>query len=227
MTAVAIFVKTPGRSPIKTRLAASIGEAAALAWYRLAVDAVVSVARAALRPGLDQACFAVAETDALGDSCWLALPRVAQGDGGLGDRMAHVHATLVARHGAAVLIGADCPQLDVDELRDALAALDHDAALALLGPARDGGFWLFGANRTFAPRHWSAVAYSQSTTARDFEQTLRRADPDMVWQRLVSRSDVDDAGDLSSMLAEANALPAATPEQVRCFDHSRTLLEVP
>ena len=48
-TAIALFVKTPGLSPVKTRLAASIGAEAALGLYRLclrcvdeAVDRVVT-----------------------------------------------------------------------------------------------------------------------------------------------------------------------------------------
>jgi glycosyltransferase A (GT-A) superfamily protein (DUF2064 family) len=46
MTALAIFVKTPGLSPVKTRLAEGIGQARAEAFYRLAVDAVAEVALA-------------------------------------------------------------------------------------------------------------------------------------------------------------------------------------
>lgn len=224
MTAVAIFVKTPGRSPIKTRLAATLGETAALAWYRAAIDAVASVVQVARRPGFDPAYFAVAESDALDEPCWSSLPRVAQGDGGLGERMARVHSTLVARHGAALLLGADCPLIEVGEVREALLALDRDAALALLGPARDGGFWLFGANRTFAPKHWSAVSYSQADTARDFEATLRRADADVEWRHLGLRGDVDVVEDLVRLVTEAPALVAPTAAQARCLDLSRTLV---
>ena len=47
MTAVAIFVKTPGLSPLKTRLAKGIGSALATEFHRRAAAAVSAVARAA------------------------------------------------------------------------------------------------------------------------------------------------------------------------------------
>src|SRR5690606_525788 len=51
--ALAIFVKTPGWSALKTRLAAGTGDAYAERWYRLAADAVASVAiRARAQHGL-------------------------------------------------------------------------------------------------------------------------------------------------------------------------------
>ena len=40
--AIAIFVKTPGISPIKTRLAASIGQQKAEDFYRLSLKSLVS-----------------------------------------------------------------------------------------------------------------------------------------------------------------------------------------
>src|SRR4029079_3252618 len=46
VSGVAIFVKTPGHSPVKTRLAADRGQAWTEAWYRRAAAAVAAVARA-------------------------------------------------------------------------------------------------------------------------------------------------------------------------------------
>ena len=56
--AAAIFVKTPGLSPLKTRLATGIGAAAATDWYRLAARA--TAAAVAQLPNL-VAYWAVAE----------------------------------------------------------------------------------------------------------------------------------------------------------------------
>ena len=44
--ALAIFVKTPGLSRIKTRLAAGVGDELAAEFYRLAVEAILAVAQA-------------------------------------------------------------------------------------------------------------------------------------------------------------------------------------
>jgi hypothetical protein len=46
---IAIFVKTPGHSPLKTRLAAGIGIDAAREFHMLAAQAVAAVARKAQR----------------------------------------------------------------------------------------------------------------------------------------------------------------------------------
>ena len=92
MSGVAIFVKTPGHSPVKTRLAADRGQAWTEAWYRRAAAAVAAVARATIATSY----WAVAEPEAIATGAWPDLPAIAQGDGGLGSRMARVHAELVA-----------------------------------------------------------------------------------------------------------------------------------
>jgi hypothetical protein len=79
---IAIFVKTPGLSPVKTRLAAAIGEKRALEFYRLAIEAVREVVSAS---GL-QACWAVAEETA----DWTGFPVIFQGEGALGTIMSTV-----------------------------------------------------------------------------------------------------------------------------------------
>jgi glycosyltransferase A (GT-A) superfamily protein (DUF2064 family) len=42
-----------------------------------------------------------------------------QGEGGLGERMAHIYNTLLKQHDFVLLVGADIPQMTVAELRDA------------------------------------------------------------------------------------------------------------
>lgn len=155
MTAVAIFVKTPGVSPIKTRLAAGIGPERAAAFYRLALTCVREVAVAS---GLE-AYWAVAEEQAL--SSWSDLPAIAQLSGGLGARLDHVYSTLLARHGRVLLIGADAPQLTADLLLAGAAATTP----YVMGRADDGGFWLFGGTQPVSAAVWNGVVYSTDRTA--------------------------------------------------------------
>ena len=132
--ALAIFVKTPGLSPIKTRLAQTLGDAAAIEFHRRACVAVAAAADAATRAGLPiVAYWAVAERVALESDEWSGLPRLWQGEGDLGTRLDAVHTVLQARHGTALLFGADTPQLSVELLAQALAALGH---LAVFPPGR-------------------------------------------------------------------------------------------
>ncbi len=215
---LAIFVKTPGHSPLKTRLAQAIGRDAAEEFHRLAAAAVADVvirAQASM-PGL-AAYWAVAEADALDAPIWQDLPRIAQGDGDLGARMRSVCEILRARHGRALLIGADAPQLRADDLLSACTALDaHDHAI---GPSEDGGFWLFG-TRISVPEHaWSDTPWSQSDTAMRFLAAL--GDASVATLRRLC--DVDTVDDLAALVEALHALSAPTPKQATLMDWLRDL----
>lgn len=206
--ALAIFVKTPGHSAVKTRLAAECSERYAVEWYRRAATAVASVARQAQAQIGIASYWAVAEADAL--DAWPGLPTLAQGEGGLGARMARVHAQLVERHGCGLLLGADAPQLTAAQLGDAVDWLSSSSPRLLLGPARDGGFWLFGGNTVPPLPAWTSVRYSAANTARE----LRRAMHDLGdWRTLATLTDADHASDLPAVQRELLALPDPTPEQ--------------
>lgn len=206
--ALAIFVKTPGHSAVKSRLAAERGEPYAVDWYRQAAAAVASVARRVQTRHGVSAYWAVAEADAL--DAWPGLPAIAQGEGGLGARLARVHAALVARHGFGLLLGADAPQLTGALLDEAVEWLSLSSPRLALGPAHDGGFWLFGANIAPPLPIWIDVAYSAASTARD----LRRAMRDLgEWRTLETLTDVDHASDLSAVRHALLALDDPTPEQ--------------
>lgn len=75
---------------------------------------------------------------------WRATP---QGQGGLGLRLQRA-LVLARRHGdgAVVLIGADLPDLTVQDLLNASELLQRQPLV--LGPATDGGYWLLGVAAT-------------------------------------------------------------------------------
>jgi hypothetical protein len=205
---LAILVKTPGLSPVKTRLGADIGTAAAETFHRLAATAVAEVVADACihAPGL-QACWAVAEREAIEAPLWQRFPRMPQGEGDLGARMRLVHDALRARHGAALLIGADAPQLRSDDLLTAITALaTHER---VIGPSLDGGFWLFGSRTAVADAAWETTPWSQPQTRARFIAALGAPAP----QTLRSLQDVDTAADLAPLLTALDALPAPTPAQ--------------
>jgi rSAM/selenodomain-associated transferase 1 len=66
---------------------------------------------------------------------------VSQVRGQLGRRLAAAFARCAT---PAVLVGMDTPQLDVTVLDAAFAALTDLGCDAVLGPARDGGYWAIG-----------------------------------------------------------------------------------
>lgn len=213
-TGLAIFVKTPGRSPVKTRLAADLGAEFAAAWHRRAAAVVAAVARETERrsPAGNPLCayWAVAEAAAIAGRDWPGFDNLAQGSGGLGERMAGVYRQLFEHHRAGLLIGADAPQICSDDLLAAAEWLGDPSPRFVIGPARDGGFWLFGGNRPLPLSVWTRVAYSQADTARRFAEGLAGQGE---WLHLPMRCDLDHASDLPAVLDELRALPRPLPEQ--------------
>lgn len=204
--ALAIFVRTPGEAPVKTRLTAGCGERYALEWYRLAAAAVASVARVAqARYGVH--CYWAVDGTA---DAWSEFPAIAQGQGGLGERMARVHAELVDRHGFGLLLGADTPQLNVELLAEAARWLTAPVSRLALGPAADGGFWLFGGNVVLPTRAWTTVRYSEADTARELMRSMNGLGE---WGTLKTLSDADVADDLAAVLEALEQLTDPTTEQ--------------
>jgi uncharacterized protein len=209
--AVAVFVKTPGLSPVKTRLQRVRGMAFAEQWHRLAAQATASVVvDAARRKGM-HACWAVAEAQALEHPLWAGLPCVAQGEGDLGERMARVHGVLVARHGSCILLGADAPQLQVEVLLQAATWVRDAAPRCAIGFAADGGFWLFGGNRAVSAKTWTDVRYGGPDTGRDFHAAMAMHGECLVLPPL---RDVDEDEDLLPVVDALRALVAPTAEQL-------------
>ena len=195
--AIAVWVKTPGHTPAKTRLAKVIGTPAAEAFYRLAVDAVREIVDDACRlaPGLLVPYWVLAEADVAAHAWWSRFPVVAQGEGSLGERLAHVYDILEPGHRAVLFIGADSPQLSADVLVKAATLLlaSSTGPQFVLGPAVDGGFYLFGGHGPLARSAWTSVTYSASTTMAELVSAI---EPTGRVQLLGTTFDVDTMDDL-------------------------------
>ncbi len=212
MTAIAIFVKTPGYSALKTRLAAGIGQQRAEDWHSRAAKVVGALAK---RSAVGPVYWAVAETSALKDHRWTGLPVISQGSGGLGERMHRVHSHLVKTHGSGLLLGADAVQFHPDWLQTASHWLSASDSRLCLGPATDGGFWTFGANVSLPGTDWTSVKYSQSTTERDFRGCMEKYGD---WTRLPGLTDLDRIEDLPSVIDELRRLKNPLPEHQRMLE---------
>jgi glycosyltransferase A (GT-A) superfamily protein (DUF2064 family) len=207
-TALAIFVKTPGLSEVKTRLARGLGKPLATEFHRRAAAAVAGVARSAM--ALIMPYWAVAEQGGLQDPLWITFPTLWQGNGGLADRLHTIYAELLTRHGRVLLIGADAPQITVTLLSRAASFLATDKIQYVLGPARDGGFWLFGGNAPVPEDIWHHVPYSQSDTGQRLADAIR---PLGALELLRTLTDTDVADDLPLLLSELSVLDGMSSEQ--------------
>ena len=178
MKRLAVFARAPVLGEVKTRLAATVGQPAALAVYR------ELVAQTLTRLELGNGAF-VPEIWIAGDSAdvdgWRRRFRVvAQPDGDLGARMAAAF-----EDGVDVLVGCDIPPLTASYVDCALAALD-DADLTL-GPTEDGGYCLVAMNEPhpeiFADIPWGTC---------DVLAATRRAAAHLRVSLLETLWDVDD-----------------------------------
>lgn len=218
--ALAIFVKTPGLSSIKTRLAASIGQERAEEFYRLAVEAIRAVAMAAHAQFGLKPYWAVAEEHGLEHPMWSGLDQIRQGTGDLGTRLHTVYSELQQRHREVLLIGADSPQLPVAALRSAIATLqpsriDDAGSDFVLGRTTDGGYYLFGGRRPVSQEIWEAVPYSVESTAEEFSRLLM---PLGTIHELPALCDVDTVADLQRLGQLRDLNLDLLPEQVQVIE---------
>lgn len=193
---VLVFARAPVAGRVKTRLARDVGDARALALYRT-LGALVLQALTAAPDRPYQLVVRVTPDDAL-DAVRAWIPGAdayePQGDGDLGARLARGTRDAFQRgHRAVVLVGTDCPAVTDGRVREALQGLDtHDA---VLGPARDGGYYLLALAReipVFEGVPWSTAAVAEHTRAR-----LRAAGAS--WCELPVETDVDTVADLPAL----------------------------
>ena len=161
------MVKEPRPGRVKTRLGADIGLTNAAWWFRHQTRQLLR----RLRDPRWYIVLAVApDHEGLQSRVWPPdLPRLPQGPGNLGDRMARL---LRATQGPSLVIGADIPGIERHHIAEAFSALGQNASV--LGPAPDGGYWLVGlAHPSRAPNAlFQSVRWSTKDAMRDTEGTL-------------------------------------------------------
>ncbi len=153
-----IMAKSPQLGRVKRRLGRDIGDVAALRFYRFCLS------HAVLRLASDRRWRTVLAIDADRDTAARIWPsrrqvdRVPQGQGDLGRRMQRLLVNLPP--GPAIIVGSDIPAIRAHHIAEAFKLLGGGDAV--LGPARDGGYWLVGLKRSptvlrpFAGVRWSS-----------------------------------------------------------------------
>ncbi|MFW7381636.1 MAG: TIGR04282 family arsenosugar biosynthesis glycosyltransferase [Oligoflexus sp.] len=209
--AAAIFVKTIGYSPLKTRLASGIGESRAYEFYRLACDCIVEQLQACETE--IQGVWAIAETQLEAQARWQHLPVVMQGEGDLADRLAAVYSQLIARYPFAALLGADAPQVSQHLFSSLGKLLEHFDFV--VGPARDGGFYVFAGRLPLSQEFWQNIPYSDAKTCEILLQELQAHGTVHILKTL---TDVDILEDLPFLQEELKS-------QIILSERQKALLE--
>lgn len=160
-----IMLKEPRAGRVKTRLGRDIGMVAAAWWFRHQSRRLIR----RLEDPRWRLHLSISPDPAVYSHAWpMHLPRLGQGRGDLGTRMARILRGLPP--GPAVIVGADIPGVTARHIERAFKALgSHDA---VFGPATDGGYWLIGMKRTtplprtlFRNVRWSSPSALADTIA--------------------------------------------------------------
>lgn len=149
-TLVQQFARAPRVGAVKTRLQPPLTASAAYALHCELVRWTSATLAAADFGGVELWVTDSPDDPLFRDCLGLGVGAVRQQQGGdLGARMLFALNHGLARYPRVLLVGSDCPELDVDYLdRAATALLQHEL---VLGPARDGGYVLLGARRPVTP----------------------------------------------------------------------------
>lgn len=187
-----IFLKNPIPGNVKTRLAKDIGEEAALEVYQALVEKTREACKGIDLPKVLWFDSFLPNPSDLGS--WGHSPlhiRLQQGKD-LGEKMRNAF-LYSFQNGAtsSILIGSDCPELSPLHLKEAFQILEHKDVV--LGPAKDGGYYLVGL-KSDTPELFHGIEWSTDTV---FSSSLEK----LQWARkqvglLPVLTDLDEISDL-------------------------------
>lgn len=194
---IAIFCKPMIPGQVKTRLIPAYGAQGAADIYAQLVERTLRTVQAA-RTALDASASLWVAGNVTHPSVvdWAeryALPVYVQCAGDLGDRMLQSLTTMVSDHERVLLIGTDCPVLDVDCLRSAAASLSATCAWVFT-PTEDGGYVLVGSNLP-SIEPFADIAWSTSGVMAQAREALRANA--LAWTETSTLWDVDEAADVA------------------------------
>lgn len=174
---------------VKTRLAATIGAERALQVYSLLLKHTH-----AITANLSCTKYIYYADEVVEGDLWDSgnYVKKIQNGNDLGERMINAFkAAFEARHTQVAIIGSDCYELKTEIILNAFDCLDENDAV--IGPARDGGYYLLGLRKLlpsiFKDKNWSTSTVC-SDTLEDIESLGLR------YMLLPTLNDVDEEVDL-------------------------------
>jgi rSAM/selenodomain-associated transferase 1 len=213
--ALFIVARTPIVGQTKTRLGAHIGHQAAATLYSAFLsDLAARFVPSAARDGYDFYWYYAAPDeadDASGAETFAtAVPAggrlLRQVGESFSQRLRHGFQTLRERgYERIVVIGSDSPQLPAAWIREAFAALREDDVV--IGPARDGGYYLLGLRADAEPLDiFTGVPMSAPDTCARTIERARRLNLSVAY---TPRSfDVDEVDDLRMLREKLRGAPS-------------------
>ncbi|MGB5821407.1 MAG: TIGR04282 family arsenosugar biosynthesis glycosyltransferase [Saonia sp.] len=177
-----IFTRNPELGKCKTRLAATVGDEAALKIYQFLLQHTVKITRSLKASKTTYYSEAIWE-----DDIWDATiydKKIQQGDD-LGQRMSNAFQSgFTSGFKKIIVIGSDMYDLTTADLENAFAVLDqHDY---VVGPAEDGGYYLLGM-KLYNEVLFKNKAWGKETVLRDTLNDIK----DQNIKLLETKNDID------------------------------------
>jgi len=213
---IVIFVRSPDKGSVKTRLTAVLdGDTVVELYRRFVLDLLRTLSHGNF--GL-RICFYPAEAGRkLAD--WLGEGYVCNAQQGkdLGERMENAfHAAFAEGFQKVLIIGSDSPDLPGELFEEAINALASKDAV--IGPALDGGYYLIGFNSDrFLTEVFRGIDWGMSTV---FQQTMGVLNRHGYAVHVLPQwRDMDTYDDLIAFLRNHELTPAG---QLLALDYLRT-----
>lgn len=157
-----IFTRNPELGKVKTRLAKTTGNEAALEIYKFLLHHTFAITE---KLNCDKAVY---YSDSINpNDLWsvTTYQKKTQKGKDLGERMLHAFYENLSNYDKVIIIGSDIYELKPEHIEHAFNKLDiHDV---VIGPAKDGGYYLLGlkslTQKIFKNKNWGTSSVLENT----------------------------------------------------------------
>lgn len=194
--ALIVFIRNPKPGEGKRRIAASVGDQRTYEIYLELLEHTRALTMQYHGPKYLFYSDFIDETD---DWPSTEVKKYLQANGDLGEKMTAAFEIVMSTHDHAMIIGSDCPEIQVDDLQSTDQMLkDHDI---VIGPATDGGYYLLGMSG-FHPGVFKNVPWSVAETSQFTRLQCQKLGLNL--SELTERNDIDTIDDYRQWKSKMN-----------------------
>ncbi|PKL89677.1 MAG: hypothetical protein CVV23_04190 [Ignavibacteriae bacterium HGW-Ignavibacteriae-2] len=197
---VILFTRFPTEGKVKTRLASTVGNYYAALFYKIIAKKIISDVK--LVKNIYQYIFYSEKTERNKIKNWLGRNFFYHNQVGddLGERMKFAFEKVFS-HGAqkVIIVGTDIPEISKRVIENAIDLLDTNDTV--IGPSKDGGFYLLGMKKYY-PALFDGIKYSTDSV---FSKTIEKSKGlNLKLSLLPELMDIDTESDLISWINSAD-----------------------
>ena len=199
--ALVLFAKNPYLSPVKTRLEKQTSKSFAIDFYQQSLETTIDLLESLRLESCKSSLYiAVAEENELNHNYWNGdYNKIAQGIGGLGQRLNKVYKELISEYDAVFFFGADSPFINKDVLTSSIQNFITSDTMFMTGPSTDGGFYVFGGKVFLEESIWNNVEYSTNQTYKQLKALINDTSTHMEIEQHFDIDEKDDFSNLSQL----------------------------